>query len=194
MEIKINGKTLIAIIAVSATLAFGNFVSIVNADNAGGVVYATPEYSVGAVVFRADDVNPSTLYGGTWELITGDAAIRLGDGSNLDMATLKGISNTPSVPLPKHSHTRGTMEITGQFGIGGNGGLRVTSTSTSGAFYSGASTSVDGYGGGARTGNSITYFNASRNWSGATSLSGVDNATLDVRGQYVTLNVWKKVL
>lgn len=47
MEIKINGKTLLATLLLSAGLAFGQFVSMVNADQAGGVtiIKEVPEES-----------------------------------------------------------------------------------------------------------------------------------------------------
>ena len=38
-------------------------------------------FPVGSVVMRMDAVNPATLYGGTWQLITGDATITFGNGA-----------------------------------------------------------------------------------------------------------------
>ena len=58
---------------------------------------------VGTVEFRMDDINPGTLYGGTWVLIDHDATITFGDGTPQSGAPTG--SNTVDVPLLKHTHT-----------------------------------------------------------------------------------------
>lgn len=58
---------------------------------------------VGAVVFKMDDLNPSETDGGTWTLITGDASLSFGDGTQ--QSGLVSSDNTPVVPIVKHNHS-----------------------------------------------------------------------------------------
>lgn len=170
--------------------------------------------TVGSVVLRMDDVNPATIYGGTWELIQGDADLRLGNGSNLS-GNIEGITNDPSVPLVKHTHTatqaahshnRGNMEIYGRISASGYANTSVGySLSGTGAFAPyGSLTTLDDIDHYLNQGSvyRAVDFRASRNWTGTTnsvaphitiSESGNDNETIDVRGQFVKVNVWKKI-
>ncbi len=179
------------------------------------VISEVETMTVGSIVLRSDDVNPSTIYGGTWNLIQGDAALRLGDGRNLSGA-LEGTTNNPIVPLPKHTHTatqvshshnRGNMEIYGNVTAPGYGNTSVGySLNGSGAFApSGGLTSlddIDHYPNQGSVYRSVD-FRASRNWTGTTNSvmpsitvaeQGVDDNTIDVRGNYLTINVWKRIL
>ena len=99
MKIELNGKAILALLALSGSLTFGNYVSTMGQ----GVIDNTPEYTVGSVVFRMDAENPSDLYGGTWSLIKGDASVYLGNGS-LQTGLVEG-SNIQNVPLKAHTHT-----------------------------------------------------------------------------------------
>lgn len=61
MELKINGKALIAISVLSAGIAFGEYVSVINAKSAGGVIVndvidTTP---VGSVIMWTQNTPPS---------------------------------------------------------------------------------------------------------------------------------------
>jgi hypothetical protein len=208
MEIKVNGKGMICIAMLSAGLAFGDYVSLINSEEVAYISAppaVAPEeiMTVGSVVFRMDDVNPSTIYGGTWELITGDAEVRFGDG-NVQNALVQGNDNK-SVPLPKHSHdmfhthTRGSMEITGYFPTIIVGSFQ---NGTGGAFWGSSHSQFQNKSAYANstTNNYGIQFQASRNWSGSTSQpsttntgeAGVDNASVNVKGAYITLNVWKR--
>ena len=60
-------------------------------------------YPINSVVLRMDSVNPTTLYPGTWQLITGDASLTFGNGAQ--QPGLPSGNNTQSVPLLNHSHT-----------------------------------------------------------------------------------------
>ncbi|ENM2831986.1 hypothetical protein AB6Q85_002333 [Vibrio cholerae] len=177
-------------------------------------------HPVGSVVLRMDAVNPSTIYGGTWRLITGDASLTFGNGSAQSGAVTG--NNTPAVPVPahthsasqaEHNHNRGNMEISGNFShtLMGTYGYGFGLSDAGGAFYAdpasanenwaintGFATSVgrhaaNGY---------VSQFRASRNWSGFTSnaapavtvaSTGTANATLNVRGARIAINVWQRV-
>lgn len=73
--------------------------------------------------------------------------------------TLSEIGRTYKESLPQHTHTRGTMNITGTAGIA------ASPATTTGCFYLGSENSYNGYDGKAST----IHFDASRKWTGATS-------------------------
>lgn len=203
MEIKINGKTFAAIIALSATFSFANYVSIISNDSS---IFSVSEEKVtdedikdailssmpiGSITLRMDSTNPKDIYGGDWELLDGDAALFLGNG-NTQSSSIVG-NNSVSVPLVEHSHTKGTMRITGNTGVAhpsspygnsiyGSGALRGESIQTGISWTSGTNTTyrtkIDTDLGG---------------WSGSTSVEGVSDAKIDVRGARLYINVWKRI-
>lgn len=223
IKFELNGKALLGLSLLSAGIAFGDFVTLVDAKGSGGVTVTsgisdselidaigekineiTP---IGSVLFRMDSINPSTLYGGTWVRISGDASLRFGDGTDLD-GLPKG-DNNPLVPLKEHthsasqvahSHNKGTMNITGRFGDGFYG--EKGGTSASGAFSRNSSTGSTKYTNEGWVSNGpLIDFNAKNAWSGNTNSvapaitvieEGVEDAKIDVRGQYITINVWKR--
>lgn len=142
-------------------------------------------FPVGSVVMRMDAVNPSTLYGGTWQLITGDATITFGNGSE-QTGTQIG-NNTPSVPLPLHNH--GTIHNLSARGVGDHqhsgvpARIRVEvggSTGTLYSVYQDGSTSPAGAHGHIIDGD-VSVSNA-----------GSANTTIDVRGARIAINVWRR--
>ena len=156
-------------------------------------------FPVGSVTMRMDGINPGTLYSGqTWTLITGDAALTFGDGTD-QTGTTSG-SNTQSVPLlshrhgMNHTHSRGSMNITGYFG----GDDRLAQNPKGGAFYNGTNLGGEGADGGG--GTATVYFNAANTWSGSTSnpstsvtdYTGSGAPTMDVRGARLAVNVWQR--
>ena len=60
-------------------------------------------YPINSVVLRMDSVNPTTLYPGTWQLITGDASLTFGNGAS--QPGIPSGNNTQAVPLLNHNHT-----------------------------------------------------------------------------------------
>lgn len=120
MNLKINKNAILAITMLSAGFAFSEYVSVLG-SNAEIKVVSSDNFTeddqnkmkdeikdemmpVGSVVLRLDSINPSSLYGGTWDLVTGDASLSLGNGSDLTAATVSG-NNEQIVKLPKHSHS-----------------------------------------------------------------------------------------
>lgn len=61
-------------------------------------------FPVGSVVLRMDNVNPGDLYGGTWNLIEGDAFLTFGNGLGQGGNIIGSNDRSLNVPLPKHSH------------------------------------------------------------------------------------------
>lgn len=143
-------------------------------------------FPVGTVVFRMDNVNPATLYGGTWSLITGDATITFGNGA----AQSGGVtgSNTVAVPLPAHSH----------------GATHDLVTSTNGNHNHAIRTgrdrmSIDDTGGNwFRNNNLLNYTeyagDHNHTISGSVSIqsAGTAGASINVAGARIAINVWRR--
>lgn len=138
-------------------------------------------FPVGSVVMRMDAVNPATLYGGTWQLITGDATITFGNGA-AQSGTANG-NNNPSVPLPYHSHSAtfsGNQLPPHQHEIPIN--------SIEGGPKSAVPAVNDGH-------TLMTTYGVSAGTpSGSVSVSaeGTPNSTIDVRGARIAINVWQR--
>lgn len=132
-------------------------------------------YPVGSVYISLEERNPSTFLGGNWTQISG--RFLLGADSTHKVGTLGGEEfhklTTEELPAHthsattdakgKHSHTRGTMNITGYFG-----GNTDDNGWWSGAFYCRNKNNISGANG---TGDPSGFigFDASRSWTGATS-------------------------
>ena len=136
-------------------------------------------FPVGSVVMRMDAVNPATLYGGTWQLITGDATITFGNGSAQSGNAIG--NNNPSVPLPYHSHSAtfsGNQLPPHQHEIPIN------------SIEGGPKSAVPAV----NSGNTLmtTYGVSAGTPSGRVSVSaeGTPNSTIDVRGARIAINVW----
>lgn len=148
-------------------------------------------YPVGSIYMSANNVSPATFLGGTWEQIQDRFLLCAGStysgGSTGGEATHKlSVAETPA-----HTHTRGTMEITGVHSTcyqHNNGNILYTT----GAFTNGGSYTVDAWRG--TTNNKIASkvnFTASRSWTGATSSVG-GNAAHNNMPPYLAVYVWKR--
>lgn len=154
---------------------------------------ASKLYPVGSVYISFSSTDPSTLFGGTWQrlkdrflLANGDAyAPNTTGGSATKTITVDNLPahnhtvnesgshyhDASTSWAGNHSHTRGSMNITGQFGIDDRG----TYVGVTGAFYTaywadcGAEGSDPGY---------AIGFDAARAWGGETSWNGSHNHTL----------------
>lgn len=142
-------------------------------------------FPVGSVVMRMDAINPATLYGGTWQLITADATITFGNGAAQAVTAIG--NNNPGVPLPEHGHGATHNIAIQQGGQHSHGGVplrqRVEIGGSTGTLYS---VYADGrtYDDGNHT-HGVT--------GGVTiAMSGVGNATIDVRGSRIAINVWHR--
>ena len=191
-------------------------------------------YPVGSIYITATNTNPGTFLGGTWQQIaSGRTLIGAGGGYNagstggsekatgtvggtaLTVAQLPAHSHTGSTSSNgDHTHTRGTMNITG-FTAGfpydaENMFARDTNdvNGPSGAFYP-RGTSRSGKSDG-RNGTSVG-FDASRSWTGSTSTAGAHTHTvsvgntgsggththslssIDVRQPYLVVYYWQRI-
>lgn len=157
-------------------------------------------YPVGSIYMSVNNVSPQTFLGGTWEQI--EDTFLLSAGSKHTAGSTGGEeSHILSVAeSPSHTHTRGTMEITGNFEMqvqSWSGGFDHLVRTTSGAFTRGD-----------RNGSSVASdtpaqenrdykpdvvaFNASRSWTGETSSVG-GNVAHNNMPPYLTVYMWKRI-
>lgn len=223
MKIELNGKALLGMALLSSSIVFAKYVVVLDSHSEYSAVeeqgLSDSEIEdlveeklnevnpVGTIVMRIDSVNPSTIYGGSWELLSANASLRMGDGSP-QTGSVVG-SDIQAVPVPAHTHTatqsahshnKGSMNITGEFGNGFYG--EFGHTSATGAFTRGASAGSTKYTGEGWTSNGPKVsFNAANSWSGETNSvapsitvaqAGVANASIDVSGAHIKVNVWKR--
>lgn len=219
ININIDKKSALIIAAVVSFFAMADYVSVVNSGAAGGIIVdgATEEeikeaildsMPIGSVSLRMDSIDPTTIYGGTWKLMTGDASLRLGGGGDLTTGVLSG-NNSPVVPIPAHSHgmnhnhsttvSSDTHDhninlrrsgYTAAAAPSWNSDLNTVTPGTTltqgGNYYGDSRGPIDS--------DTHTHTVTVNSFNGSTSVAGSANATLDVRGQYLQVNVWQRIL
>lgn len=147
-----------------------------------------------------NNTNPAEIYSGTtWELLPNDKFLKTGS-TPLQQAGSNSISiskaNLPADKLQVESFnlTRGTMDITGNFGWKNyglhnyaDGAFKITGSSSS--TFQGLNGSSPG----------STDFQASRAWTGSTSsaspyTSAMGNGTpLTINPEHITIKAWKRL-
>ena len=143
-------------------------------------------FPIGSIYMTTNSVNPATLFGfGTWSQIQGRFILGV-SGSYAVTSTGGEATHKLTVnETPAHTHSRGTMEISGSFNVDG---ARVNGQS--GAFHSktystGRDDNLD------YMGNGGVNFNASRNWTGSTSSVGGSAAHNNMPPYYVAF-IWRR--
>ncbi|ENN8374942.1 phage tail protein [Providencia rettgeri] len=178
-------------------------------------------YPVGIVVWFAQNKNPNTLFPNTkWQYIGENKTIRLANssGNNVlssggsDSVTI-GKGHLPAVSLKYsgttassggHTHTRGTMNITGSLGYFRNDDA--VFYTASGSFAVGTTKANAGYTGNQYTTGRLINYDASKSWTGSTSSDGAHTHTysgstenlgsgtaLTVTNAYIMLMGWYRV-
>ena len=164
-------------------------------------------YPVGSIFQTTSDIDPNDYFRvGVWEKI--ENAFLYGSGTKIVKSM--GGEETHAltwIEMPSHSHsgstnstgghthTRGTMNITGNFGC-------VDAPKCDGAFALASGTYSQNSNGG--NNNDHVNFNASRSWTGATSSNGshTHNVTVDYSGggaahnnmpPYYVVHIWHRV-
>lgn len=141
-------------------------------------------YPIGSVYMTANAAfDPNSEWGGVWEKI--ENRFLLGSGTKV-VGAQGGEENVTlsTSQIPHHSHSRGTMDITGNLA---NGDIRIDDVT--GAFYN-RGDAYNGPGGSWLTTVQMG-FKASRNWSGYTSSSG-GGASHNNMPPYLVVNIWKR--
>ena len=168
-------------------------------------------YPVGSIYMSANNVDPSMFIGGKWQALE-EGRVLIGANATYKAGSKGGEAThaltTAEMPVHSHSastntagahtHTRGTMNITGTFDANVNDG---TGGKTGAFYYTGTyHNGADGDGGG----GGIVAFDASRNWTGATSSNGghTHTVTVDKSGQgvahnnmqpYLAVYMWERI-
>lgn len=155
---------------------------------------ASKLYPVGSVYISFNSADPSTLFGGTWKRLKDTFLLANGDsyapnttgGSATKNITVNNLpSHTHSISTDgSHTHTRGSMNITGSFCSFDIGLIEPAN----GAFYDYIWTQSKVSPGGEGNDTRIT-FDASRNWSGETSWNGSHSHVIGNTGASLPLNI-----
>ena len=161
-------------------------------------------YPVGSVYISVNDVSPEKFLGGTWIKISQGRVLQgASDTQTAGTEVSAGLPNISVSSNGEHTHTRGSMNITGHVVMHGAGSCTVISKST-GAFYGSRAESAyhtADCASGASSEDSIN-FSADRTWTGSTSSDGAHshNAYItDITGKSTTVqppallvNIWKR--
>ena len=155
-------------------------------------------YPVGSIYMSANDVNPSTLFGGTWERI--EDKFLLSKGSSY--RTLGGTGGSATVSLtqsqmPRHTHTQNSHSHTPRgdydyFLATPTGAGAVTRNSTAGQSGTKVQNLLQASQGVARTNtNSVTATNKYTGGSGS-SESASNGSAHENMPPYLVVNIWKR--
>ena len=155
---------------------------------------ASKLYPVGSVYISFNSADPSTLFGGTWQRLKDTFLLANGDSyapnTSGGSATKKiGENNLPShthscSTVGNHTHTRGSMNITGRFQSYDVGEREPATGSFSDSVYTNVKVS-----GGSMGYDTRVNFNASSTWSGSTSANGQHTHTIGNTGSGLPLNI-----
>lgn len=156
-------------------------------------------YPVGSYYISSNSTSPATLFGGTWTQIQNRFIFAAGSGYSVNSTGGSATKSLVTDNIPSHSHscgsagshthTRGSMNITGSFMANDfvdNRQPPVTSGAiTTKAYPSGWREAEDGTG---ATCYSLE-FDASRSWTGSTSTNGNHSHTIGSTGKGTAFNV-----
>ena len=150
-------------------------------------------FPVGSIYTTTNNTNPATLFGfGTWEQIEGRMILGVSGSHPVYQTGGEETHTLTQNETPAHTHTRGTMEISGGFTVddrvywgeaGANAPYGVFGRSGIMNMYDATSTS-GGTGG-------ILDFYASRTWTGATSSVGGNGAHNNMPPYYAAY-IWRR--
>ena len=175
-----------------------------------GISLALAMYPVGSIYLSVNNVNPGTIFGDTWEQIQDRFLLAAGStygggstgGSDTHTHTTAGHTLTVA-ETPAHTHTRGTMNITGELNYNQTySGNIFSSDGLVGAFTSNNTSAQDYYVNGRSPGSGWPeniIFDASRTWTGETSSIGEgsphnhgNTGSSSSLPPYIAIYVWKR--
>ena len=142
-------------------------------------------HPVGSYYWSSESTDPGTLFGGTWLQIT-DKFVYAAGSKTVGATGGEETHTLVTAEVPAHTHTRGTMEITGSFDANTDDG----DTGKTGAFYY-SGTAFSGANGDSSKESGVVNFAASRSWSGATSSVGGDGAHNNMP-PYIVAYCWRR--
>ena len=149
-------------------------------------------FPVGSIYTTTNSMNPATLFGfGTWAQIEGRFIVGV-SGSYAVTSTGGEATHKLTVnETPAHTHTRGTMNITGTFNGNQLYDIYNSTASATGAFAIGGASSKKTPGGTGDDSQSGFNFNASRSWTGVTSSVG-GGAAHNNMPPYYAAYIWRR--
>lgn len=174
-------------------------------------------HPVGSLLFTLIDEDPANTYGGVWQKIAEGKTV-IGANAEYPLGTEGGAYTVTLTEeqMPKHnhagsstsaagghSHTRGSMNITGEHGGHAYKYQGSSVNGTSGCFIGTSS----GAGGAGKDGNVSVYktqFDASKTWTGSTSIAGEHTHTLEtstaggskpfsIMSPYLAVIIWQRI-
>ena len=161
-------------------------------------------YPVGSVYISVNDVSPEKFLGGKWVKISQGRVLQGASGTQTAGTEVSaGLPNISVSSIGDHTHTRGSMNITGDVAMHGMGQCTALGDAH-GAFYiSGVESSYQGpdcWSG--ATSVDSAYFSADRTWTGSTSsagahshnayITGITGNSTTVQPPALLVNIWKR--
>lgn len=161
-------------------------------------------YPVGSVYISVNDVSPEKFLGGKWVKISQGRVLQGASGTQTAGTEVSaGLPNISVSSNGAHTHTRGSMNITGSVVMHGIGACTDIG-SERGAFYGsdaeGAYHGAECYSG--ASSERYVNFSADRTWTGSTSSAGAHSHSAyitGITGQSTTVqppaplvNIWKR--
>ena len=163
-------------------------------------------YPVGAYYRSSDSTSPAKLFGGTWTQIQNRFIFAAGSGYSVNSTGCSATKTLVADNIPSHSHscgtagnhthTRGSMNITGTFPTD-----VVSNDGYGGSFVGAGDITVTKSADGSDTRAWKVDYKASRSWTGETSPNGSHSHTIgstgkgtafDVMPPYIVAYVWRR--
>lgn len=163
-------------------------------------------YPVGAYYISSSSTSPATLFGGTWVQIQNRMIMAAGSSYSVGATGGSATKTLTTNNLPSHthscgsagshSHTKGSMNITGYFDVGD-----VDSSYRGGAFTFSTHPTTQNQHTTGGTSNYVVNFDASKSWTGETSTTGSHTHTIgstgkttafDIMPPYIVAYVWRR--